>query len=134
MKIMTTAKETKQPKSTKHPEQARRPEQANHSKRANPPSGIGRRISAMLLRQISVAAVFFIAATLLHGSGNIKVKACADALGRAIRNDCFTEDSVNAAVSKIRGFISPEPSQDQTSDDTSDENGKNSAVPEITFQ
>ena len=97
-------------------------------------SPIGHSITAMLFRQISVAAVFFIAASLLHGSSNIKIKSCADALGRAIRNDAFTEERVNAAASKLRELIPAEltPSRDSVS--PAQDNSDAPATPEITFQ
>lgn len=97
-------------------------------------SPIGQSITAMLFRQISVAAVFFIAASLLHGSDNVKVKACADALGRAIRNDAFTEEGVNAAATKLRELIPAELAPSRDSGSPAQDNIDATVTPEITFQ
>lgn len=97
-------------------------------------SGLGRSIAAMLFRQISVAGVFFLAASLLHSSENIKFKACADALGRALKNDAFTEEGVNTAVSKFRELIPAELAPNQNSGSPVHDSSEDSVTPDITFQ
>lgn len=105
---------------------------SNRRPKSNSP--IGQSITAMLFRQLTVAAVFFIAASLLHGSENFKVKACADALGRAIRNDAFTEEGVNAAATKLRELIPAELAPNRDSDSPTQDNSDAPVTSEITFQ